>query len=131
MHQVVLKLVELSLRRPRLVIALSLGISLALASQLPRMRIDTDPENMLRQEEPVRVFHRQVKETFGIKELLVLGIVRQDGIFKPDTLERITRITAEVKRLPGVVGRDVESLSSTNNVVAREGVLHVLSLIHI
>jgi hypothetical protein len=125
MHQVVLKLVELSLRRPRLVIALSLGISLALASQLPRMRIDTDPENMLRQEEPVRVFHRQVKETFGIKELLVLGIVRQDGIFKPDTLERITRITAEVKRLPGVVGRDVESLSSTNNVVAREGVLHV------
>lgn len=37
------------------------------------LTIDTDPENMLSSEEPVRVSHDRLKETFGIHDYVVVG----------------------------------------------------------
>lgn len=125
MKRLIMKLVEFSINRPKLVIGLTLAVTLIFALQFPKIRIDTDPENMLRQDEPVRVFHREVKKAFGIEELIVLGIVRDDGIFHIDTLDRIKRITDEILKLKGVIADDVLSLSVTNNVVAKEGILTV------
>jgi len=45
-------LTRLSLDRPKTVSATLLLLSLALASQLPRITIDTDPENMLEPDQP-------------------------------------------------------------------------------
>ncbi len=118
-------IIEFSLKRPRTVIFITLIITIIFASQFPKVRIDTDPENMLSPDEPVRVFHNQVKKEFGINEMIVLGIVRDDGIFNPDTLKKISEITDRVKRIKGVVADDIVSLSATNNVIARDGTLIV------
>ena len=69
-HAVRKLLIETSLNRPRLVIIINVLITLAFLSQLPRIRIDTDPENMLPESEPVRVFHQELKETFEIRDFL-------------------------------------------------------------
>lgn len=120
-----MKLVEFSVNKPKLVVLLTGAITVLFALQFPKIKIDTDPENMLRENEPIRVFHQQVKNDFGIEELIVLGIVRDDGIFQKDSLERIKRITDEVLKIKGVIADDVVSLTVTNNVVAREGTLNV------
>ncbi|MBI5287174.1 MAG: MMPL family transporter [Deltaproteobacteria bacterium] len=121
----ILKLTELSVDHPWLIIAIVGIITVILALQFPRIKIDTDPENMLSVDEPIRVFYRQVKKDFGIEELIVLGIVREDGIFHLDSLERVKRVTDEVLKIKGVISDDVLSLTVTNNVVTKEGTLNV------
>lgn len=125
MKKAIMKLVELSVNRPKLVLAMMLAITVIFAVQFPKIVIDTDPENMLREDEPIRVFHDKVKEDFGIEELIVLGIVRDDGIFNFESLEKVKRITDGVLKIKGVIPDDVLSLTVTNNVVAKGGVLNV------
>jgi len=125
MKKAVMKLVEFSVNRPWTVVLLTLVLTAVFAAQFPRIKIDTDPENMLRESEPIRVFHQQVKKDFSINELIVLGIVRDDGIFQRDSLEKIKRITDEALKIKGVISDDVMSLSVTNNVVAGGGILNV------
>jgi uncharacterized membrane protein YdfJ with MMPL/SSD domain len=108
-------LVEFSIRRPRAVLVLALGLTVAFAAQLPKMRADTDPKNMLPITSPVRQYNDQVEGWFGLHaDVIVLGIRRDDGIFAPDTLARIYRITEDILKLPGVVARDVIGNRSTD-----------------
>jgi predicted RND superfamily exporter protein len=125
MKKAIMKLVEFSVTRPKLVVLFTVIVTLLFAIQFPKIKIDTDPENMLRENEPIRVFHKEVKRDFGIEELIVLGITRDDGIFHKDSLEKICRITDEILKLKGVIADDVTSLTVTNNVVAKDGTLNV------
>ena len=53
---------------------------------LAPLKIDTDPENMLSEEEPVRVFHNAQKKDFSLYDMVVVGVVndRHDqGVFNP------------------------------------------------
>src|SRR3989338_10275701 len=125
MKKAIMRLVEFSINKPKLIIFLTIAVTLLFAIQFPKIRIDTDPENMLKADEPVSVFHKNVKKEFGIEEMIVLGIVRDDGIFHHDSLERIKRITDEILRIKGVIADDVMSLTVTNNVVAKDGILNV------
>jgi len=78
-------LVEFSIRHPRLVLALALVLTVGFAAQLPKMRADTDPKNMLPITSPVRQYNDQVEGWFGLHaDVIVLGIRRDDGIFAPD-----------------------------------------------
>ena len=60
------KIVNISLERPKLIIALSVIMAIVLAAMIPQIKIDTDPENMLPSDEPARIFHTQTKEKFAI-----------------------------------------------------------------
>ena len=64
--------VSLSVKRPRLVTAVMVGASVVLVSlailptlwpnafqSMHSLRVDTDPENMLRSDESVRLFHKR------------------------------------------------------------------------
>ena len=42
---------------------------------LPAVRVDTDPENMLPADAPVRRFHHEMKERFALYDMVVLGAV--------------------------------------------------------
>lgn len=125
MKKLIMKLVEVSVNRPKFIIILTLVLTAVFASQFPKIQIDTDPENMLKEDAPIRAFHQQVKKDFGINELIVLGIVRDDGIFQTSSLKKIKRITDDILKIRGVISEDVMSLSVTNNVVAGKGTLHV------
>ncbi len=125
MKKAIMKLVAFSVEKPKTVLLFTIIFSILFAAQFPKIKIDTDPENMLREDEAIRVFHKNVKKDFGIEELIVLGIVRDDGIFHRDSLEKIQRITDEILNLKGVISDDVESLTVTKNVVAGGGTLYV------
>ena len=74
------KLVHLSVDHPRWVMGLTVALTVVLALAFPKIKIDTDPENMLEDDQPDRVYYRQVKKEFGIYDLLVLGIVDERGV---------------------------------------------------
>ncbi len=110
------RLVSFSVDRPRLVLVLTFLLTLLFAFQFPRIRIDTDPENMLQANQPERVFYRQVKKEFGIHDMLVVGLVDLKGVYRPEVLERYARIVDGISRIKGVVLEDLLSLTTTDDV---------------
>src|SRR3990172_11917823 len=96
------KLTEYSIHHPKLIIALSVFVTLAFAALIPMVKTDTDPKNMLPATSNVRVFNDQVEKTFALhKDVIVLGIVNPHTVFNPSTLEKIERITNQAILLKG------------------------------
>ncbi len=122
-------LVEFSVEHPKLVVVLTICISLLFMTQFPKVKIDTNPKNMLPETSEVRVWNDEVDKTFSLYEdTIVLGIVNEKGILNKETLGKIQRITDEVLRFKGVAARDVSSFTTITNVTAEKGLLRVAPL---
>jgi len=122
------RLTLLALDRPRTVIAVTVLLTVLFALQFPKITIDTDPENMLEPDQAERVLYDRVKEEFGVHDLIVVGIVDEQGIFRPEALERVARATDEILKIKGVVIPDVVSLTTTDNIKSTGGLLDVHSV---
>ena len=124
------RLVRFSVDHPKLVIALTLALTVAFGIQLPKITTDTDPKNMLPVTSPVRQYNDQVEGWFGLHpDVIVLGIRREEGIFDPGTLARIERITEEILKIPGVVARDVIALPTVDDVTTEGDLLRAQPLL--
>ncbi len=109
---------------PKSVLVLVLIVTLAFASLLPRITVDTDPKHMLPVTSPVRQYNDQVEKDFALHaDVIVLGIVNEGGIANRATLSRIIELTRAIQALPGVISRDVTSLSTIDNVLSEKGEL--------
>jgi hypothetical protein len=89
-------LLQFPLRRPKLLIVLMTALTLLLAGMIISVRVDTDPENMLAEDEAVRVFHHLTKKEFALHDMVVLGVVNEthpDGVFNPATLKHVQELT--------------------------------------
>ena len=122
-------LVEFSVERPKLIVVLTIIITLAFMTQFPKMRTDTNPKNMLPATSDVRVGNDDVEKTFGLYEdMIVLGIVNDKGVLNRDTLGKVQRITDAILGIKGVAARDVNSFPTITNVTAEAGTLKVAPL---
>lgn len=119
------RLVALSLDYPRAVFAMAGVVTLVFLWQFPAAVIDTDPENMLEESQTDRVFYQQVKDDFGIYDLIVIGIEDDQGIFRPDTLRRLDAVAQAVLQIDGVIVEDVLSFSTTDDVTSGGGLLTI------
>lgn len=119
------KLTEIVTRFPKTTISVVLIATVFFAIQFPKIKIDTDPENMLEQKQPDRVFYNNVKKEFGINDLLVVGIVDEQDIFNSDTLRRIAKVTDDILKIKGVIIEDVVSLRTSDNVTEENSTLIV------
>ena len=106
---------------PRIIVLLALLLTVLFALAFPAMHIDTDPENMLEPTQPDRAFYNSVKQDFGLHDLLVIGIVDPQGVYRPEALERIDRATRQIVEIPGVIRESVVSISTTDNVTSEGG----------
>jgi len=137
------RMTGLAIRRPTavsVVMATSLVVLLALSvlpsiwpatfAPLHSVAVDTDPENMLAEDEPVRVFHDHAKERYDLYDMIVVGIVNEtdpNGVFNPDTLARVFDLTEFARELEfpdprnpdqrrEVVGVDVIAPSNVDDI---------------
>ncbi len=114
------KIVAFSINNPKRVLLLSFLLVLILGFQIRKIQIDTDPENMLPETEPVRVTHNAVKKEFSLHDFLVLGIVNEkheDGVFTPRALSNIHSLTQEIKKINGVLSYDILSPSTVDTIL--------------
>lgn len=119
-------MVQFSVEHPRLVVVLSVVLTLLFMTQFPKVRIDTNPKNMLPATSDVRVSNDEVEKTFGLYEdMIVVGVVNEKGVLNPDTLGKVQRITEEILKLKGVAARDVSGFTTIDNVTVADGSLKV------
>jgi predicted RND superfamily exporter protein len=78
------------------------AFTVILGALIPLIKVDTDPENMLSADEPVRVFHDETKELFALSDIVVVGIVNNkdpNGVFNPSSLTKVYELTEFSKTL--------------------------------
>ena len=111
-------LLSLSTGRPRLVYLLVFVLVAATGALMPRIHIDTDPENMLPPDQADRVFHNQVEEWFGLHDAIVVGVVNDgpEGVYTPDTLAALHRVSKAIMAMEGVIRPDLMSLAEADNI---------------
>ncbi|UCD59047.1 MAG: MMPL family transporter, partial [Candidatus Hydrogenedentota bacterium] len=94
------------------------------------VKVDTDPENMLPKDEPVRVFHNQMKRELSLHDMIVVGVVNDahpDGVFNPESLRKIYDLAEYAKTLRwrdeenpdeqvGVIEADMIAPSMVDNI---------------
>lgn len=119
------RLVTFSFDHPRLVLALCLAVTLLAGLAAVRIRIDTDPENMLEPDQPDRVVYDRMKRDFGLHDLIVVGIEDPRGMFRSEALERVARAIHDIEAIPGVIREDVVSLTTTDNARAFGGLVDI------
>ncbi|HPE33084.1 MAG TPA: MMPL family transporter, partial [Parvularculaceae bacterium] len=94
---------------------------------LHALKIDTDPENMLAAEEPVRVYHNAMKKEFGLNDLVVVGVIdnaHENGVFNAKTLSDVYALAEFAKTLrweedgetKGVIGVDLIAPSTVDSI---------------
>src|SRR3990170_3351400 len=119
-------LVEFSIRRPKLVVAATVVLTLLFLTQFPRITTDTNPKHMLPESSDVRVWNNEVDKVFALYEdTIVVGVRNDAGVLNRETLGRIARITDEILKLEGVASRDVNGFTTITNVTAEAGTLKV------
>src|SRR6056297_3838562 len=133
----------LATRRPgavSMIMVASLVVLLALSvvpslwpatfAPLHAVTVDTDPENMLAEDEPVRVLHDHAKQRYDLYDMIVVGVVNEsdpNGVFNPATLSRVFDLTEFVRALDfpdprnpdqrrEVVGVDVIAPSNVDDI---------------
>lgn len=128
------KVGKFAVEHPRLIASLIVGITVILTilatlpsiwprtfTSLNPLKIDTDPENMLPDEEPVRIFHDRMKEIMSLNDMIVVGIVNpedeKNGVFTPESLKKIYALT-EFSR--GLRWRDPENPAQFSGVVEQD-----------
>jgi len=109
------------IHHPKLVITIISLITVVAALQLPKIKIDTDPENMLPADEPVRVIHRAVEEAFNLNDFLVVGVVDENTVFTPEILQRVQNITDAIRDMDGVIADDILAPSEVDDILPEEG----------
>ncbi len=110
---------NLATSRPKTVYLFVALLTFGLGLQIPSIAIDTDPENMLPDEQHDRVFHNETKKEFGLYDAIVVGAVNNDdpdGIYNIRSLAALQRVTQEILKIDGVVRHDLMSLSVVDNV---------------
>ncbi|MDY6838087.1 MAG: MMPL family transporter [Thermodesulfobacteriota bacterium] len=101
-NQMKLVMTNFSMRHPWVVVMLVLAATLLLATQFPKAHFDNDPENMLAEDEHVRILHHEVKKKYRLYDFVIVGIVNEkhpDGVFNVETLGRIYDLTSQLLSL--------------------------------
>ncbi len=119
-------MIGLGVKRPKLVTLIMVIITLLLGLMISNVKVDTDPENMLPENEAVRIFHHHVKKAFTLHDVVVVGVVNDTnphGVFNPDTLAHVYELTQFAKDLHDpkdpetkVVARDVIAPSEVDTI---------------
>ncbi|WP_372713760.1 RND family transporter, partial [Ilyobacter sp.] len=110
---------DISIKYPKFIISIFVLMTLILAVFIPKIEIDTDPENMLSEDAFVRTFHNYAKKEFLLNDIIVVGVVnenRNEGVFNPKTLQDIHTLTENIKTWDGVIKEDIISPSTQDNI---------------
>ncbi len=109
-------LVRFATNHPKIVVALAAVITVLLAIPIPSAVIDTDPENMLQEDEPVRVIHSRIKEEFSLSDYLVLGFTGESDLLTEDFTRRLGLLVEQIEETEGVVSEDVLAPSTVDDI---------------
>lgn len=120
MRTVTNRIFEFATQRPVKTLLLLLLVTLFLGSGLSKLKIDNNQESELPKDNEIVATNDRLDEVFGEKGIILIGIKNTDSIYNQDTLTLIDQLSEDIKTVPFVISDEVTSLSTFQNLTARE-----------
>lgn len=117
---------------PRSAILIVLIITALALMQMSKLRWETDARVYFPKGHPAIEFDEMVADVFHVKDSVIIAIVNENGVFNPETIARVARITDKASQLPGALAQrrvDVASLASATVFVGTEDELLNVALL--
>ncbi|RMF22436.1 MAG: hypothetical protein D6760_07465, partial [Deltaproteobacteria bacterium] len=107
---------------PLVALLLVAAVTVALGSQLPKLRLDPDTEAFVPIDHPVRTEWRQTKQRFDLGKDIFVALKADGprGVFTPEILRGIRDLTDAIEKLDTVMDGDVRSLANSDAIVGTE-----------
>lgn len=93
----------ISARFPRLTLLLLLLVTMAAASQLPRLQVDISAQSMMVKSDPLWLSYQQSLKTFGSDNVVIL-YVQDENLFSPQKLASVRALLGQLEALSFVKG---------------------------
>lgn len=127
------KFFEIIIDYPILTMLATLAVTVFFALQLPKLRLETDVDVYFPDDHPIVEYEDLIEEIFNYQESLVVAIFNEgpNGVFNPQTLAKIKRMTEEIALVKGVIAQreeDVKSISSMDNIIGTADSIEVIPL---
>src|SRR5262245_31861821 len=110
--------------RPALTLAAVLLATAYVGSGLRYLETLNNWDSELPKSDPIVQTNDRLKEVFGDKADLLIGIEAED-VFTPGTLRKVIDLSEQLKGVEGVIEDEIVSLSAVNNIEGREWGLEV------
>ena len=115
-------LLKFSVRHPRVVVSLAGVITVCALVFIPRIQLRLDGRSLIPSGLPQFAEGDQAAARFELRDLVLIGVGNaESGIYTPDTLRRIARLSDGLARVDGVVAGSVVSLSTVPRLALVDG----------
>ena len=116
-------LTKYAIEKPKQSILIVVALTLAMLAFVPMIKIDTDPENMLSENEEVRQVHTLLKDKFQVHDMIVLGVVNnknENGIFNKASLEKIYDLSEAIGKMQFTIDGEGTSKRDYEGVIKKD-----------
>ncbi len=112
---------------PKTIMLIALILIISCAAFIPTMVKDTRSDAFMPPDHPALVYQKKSEEIFGLKDPMVIAITsdQPSGVFTPDTLSLVDRLTEQVKNVNNIDADRVTSLSTENDIIGTDDGMQV------
>jgi len=115
-------LLRFSVRHPRLVVTLAGAITVSALFFIPRIQLRLDGRSLIPSNLPQFAAGDQAASRFELRDLVLIGVGNEEsGVYTPETLQRIARLSDGLAQVEGVVPDSVVSLSTVPRIALVDG----------
>lgn len=115
-------LLRFSVRHPRLVITLVGAVTVCALIFIPRIRLRLDGRSLIPSDLPQFAEGDQAALRFELRDMVLIGVGNEEsGVYTPETLQRIARLSDGLSRVEGVVAGSVVSISTVPRIALVDG----------
>ncbi len=115
-------LLRFSVRHPLIVIALVCAVTIFALVFIPRIQLRLDGRSLIPSGLPQFAEGDQAAARFELRDLVLIGVGNEvSGVYTPETLQRIARLSDGLSRIDGVVPGSVISISTVPRIELVDG----------
>jgi predicted RND superfamily exporter protein len=115
-------LLRFSARHPRVVVTLAGAITVCALFFIPRIQLRLDGRSLIPSGLPEFAEGNQAASRFELRDLVLIGVGNEEsGVYTPETLQRIARLSDGLSRVNGIVAGSVVSLSTVPRIALVDG----------
>jgi uncharacterized protein len=101
---------------PKTIIFIFIGVVALCFLGLPNMKIDSRVEAYINEDNESLITRNKVREMFGLSDPFVIAVENEKGIFNPQSLNLIARLSEEAQKIKGINPEKIVSIATEKNI---------------
>ena len=124
------RLIRFSVYHPWTVLSLIALAAVCTSVFIPRVNLKLDARSLVPSNDPSFTESDAATRLFGRHDVIILGVVNEkSGIYNPDTLAQVRRLSNELSSSEGVIASSVNSIATVPSLIITNNKIDMRSLL--